>query len=126
MIYSYVCPVHGIIDAEVPADTFVCLTDGCRQQAKRLRSFNVDKISLKSHARWDPIVGAYVRNEGEFRSLLAAGQERESNELNMDVVLTQVDARDHEALAELHGHSVAERESVAEGTARAHHDEAMA
>lgn len=124
MKYSYVCAVHGIIEADVPADSFVCLTDGCRQSAKRLRAFNVDKVSLKSHARWDPIVGAYVRNEGEFRSLLHAGQERESEELGMDVVLTSVDSRDHEALAELHGHGVDERKDIAEQTQRAHHDAA--
>jgi hypothetical protein len=126
MKYAYACPIHGVIEADAPADSFICMTDGCRQQAKRLRAFNVDKVSLKTQARWDPIVGAYVRNDSEFRSLLSAGQERESNELGMDVVLTQVDSRDKEALAELHGHSVNERDSVAEQTQRAHHDEAMA
>jgi hypothetical protein len=125
MKYAYVCSVHGVIEADAPADSFICLTDGCRQQAKRLRSFNVDKVSLKSHARWDPIVGAYVRNEGEFRSLLAAGQERESNELNMEVKLDLVDARDQEGLAELHKMPVDVRLAEVENTQRANHDAAI-
>jgi hypothetical protein len=125
MKYGYVCPRHGIIDVEVPADSFRCLIDGCHETAKRLRSFSVDKASLKNHDRWDPVVGQYVRNDAEFRSLLHAGQERESRELNMDVVLQEVDARDREGLAELHGYTTDQRAEDLEPTAKANWEKAQ-
>jgi uncharacterized OB-fold protein len=123
MKYGYACPTHGIIEADACADSFICLD--CGERAKRVRSFNVDKASLKSHDRWDPVVGAYVRNEGEFRSLLHAGQERESREMNMDVVLQEVDARDREGLAELHGYTTDQRAEDLEPTVKANWEKAQ-
>lgn len=124
MKYAYACSQCGIIEAPTPHDAFFCLT--CGNEAKRVRSFNVDKASLKSHARWDPVVGAYVRNDGEFRSLLHAAQERESRELNMDVKLATVDARDSEGLAELHGTTVDSRAEELEPTTKANWEKARA
>ena len=121
MNYGYICPDHGIFEVPVPADT--CLCPSCGQTAKRYRTFAVNKASLKSQARWDPVVGQYVENDRQFRDLLAAGQEREANELNMDVPLVQVDARDNEALGELHGTGVDHRTEVKEQTERVKHDQ---
>jgi hypothetical protein len=118
--YDYRCPSCGLIHDAVPLDRIQCR---CGQSAKRLRGFAVVAGSLKSQDRWDPVVGAYVRNDREFQELLKAGQERESREMNMDVKLVQVDARDQEALGELHGTGVAHRQEVDEQTARLAHDE---
>jgi hypothetical protein len=117
MKYAYADPQCGIIESEACADAIVCLD--CGQRAKRVRSFNVDRTSLKTADRWDPVVGAYVRNDAEFRSLLHAGQERESEELGMDVVLETVDARDREGLAELHGVTTDSRAEDLEPTVKA-------
>jgi len=117
MNYAYVCPRHGIIESEVCADSIVDLE--CGNRAKRLRSFSVNKASLKHQGRWDPVVGQYVENDAQFRSLLHAGQERESEELGMDVVLDTVDARDMEGLAELHGYSTDVRAEDLEPTVKA-------
>ena len=122
MRYSYLCPSCGEIHDVVPLDRIDCR---CGQSAKRIRTFAVNTQSLKSESRWDPVVGAYVENDRQFRDLLAAGQERESAELNMDVKLATVDARDNEGLAELHGHSVDHRLEVAEGQAKIQHDKVV-
>ena len=71
---------------------------------------------------WNPVVGEYVANRREFNNLLAQGQDRESRRLGMDVKLAQVDARDTEALNELHGMSDSDRAADLEGTHRAEHD----
>jgi hypothetical protein len=117
MKYDYRCPSCGLIHDAVPLDRIQCR---CGQSAKRLRGFAVVAGSLKSQDRWDPVVGAYVRNDREFQELLKAGQEREAKELGMDVPLVAVDARDDEALGELHGtgvdHRLEEREKMAKVT----------
>jgi hypothetical protein len=117
--YDYNCPACGVIHDSVPLDAIHCR---CGIRAKRIRGFAVVSSSLKSQDRWDPVVGAYVRNEREFRELLKAGQERESAELNMDVKLECVDARDDEALGELHGTGVDHRLEQKELVAKAAHD----
>jgi len=122
MKYAYADPQCGIIESEACADAITCLT--CGQRAKRVRSFNVDRTSLKTADRWDPVVGAYVRNDAEFRSLLHAGQEREANELGMDVPLVELDARDNEGLAELHGYTTDQRAEDLEPTKKAEWEKA--
>ncbi len=59
-------------------------------------------------------MGRYVANEREFKSALAQGQERQAEKLGMDVKLETVDARDHDALAHLHGHDAGERKEMAQ------------
>lgn len=117
MRYSYADPQCGIIDSEVRADSIVCLK--CGSTAKRVRQFSVDKSSLGQSDRWDPVVGAYVRNDAEFRSLLSAQAEREEREMGVECKLVTVDARDSEGLAELHGVSPDVRAADLEGTKKA-------
>jgi hypothetical protein len=117
--YDYVCPSCGLIHDAVPLDRIQCR---CGLEAKRIRGFAVVASSLKSQDRWDPVVGAYVRNDREFREMLKVGQERESREMNMDVKLVQVDARDDEALGELHGTGIDHRLEEKEKVAKVNHD----
>lgn len=119
MKYDYLCPTDGLVQSEIPQDMIQCR---CGSQARRIRDFAFSRTALKDQARWDPVVGAYVRNDREFRNLLAQGQAREAAELGRDVVLETVDARDTEGLAELHGHSVDHRLEVKEGAERVRHD----
>ena len=126
MKYAYACADHGIIEVDVPADSFVCMEDGCGATAKRVRSFSVNASSLKSQDRWDPVVGAYVRNENEFRSLLAAQAEREERDMGVECKLVTVDARDSEGLAELHGVSPDVRAEDLEPTKKAEWEKARA
>jgi hypothetical protein len=123
--YSYKCTTENLtFDVEgPPAETAQCR---CGSVARRVYGFAVNKASLKSQARWDPVVGQYVENDRQFRDVLAASQEREAKELNMDVPLVQVDARDQEALGELHGTGLAHRQEVAEQSAKIHHDQVAA
>lgn len=122
MKYDYQCPSCGLLHDAVPLNKIQCR---CGQEAKRVWGFAVNSSSLKSQDRWDPVVGAYVRNEREFRELLKAGQERESAELNMDVKLECVDARDDQALGELHGTGVDHRLEEREKVAKVAHDKAV-
>lgn len=124
MKYAYRCPTEQI-EFEVegpPADVAQCR---CGQMGKRIRSFAVNKPSLRNQGRWDPVVGCWVNNDREFREKLKEGQARESAELGMDVPLVQLDARDQEGLAETHGHSLDSRLEVAEQTKKVKHDEAV-
>lgn len=120
--YTFRCSTENVtFDVEgPPAETHQCR---CGSPAKRVYGFAVNKASLKSQARWDPVVGQYVENDRQFRDVLAEAQEREARELNMDVPLVQVDARDQEALGELHGTGLAHRQEVAEQSAKQAHDE---
>jgi hypothetical protein len=108
--FAYHCPSCGDFDVDgIAQDTISCR---CGRTAKRKYAVSFMGSSLKSQARWDPVVGEYVENDRQFRSLLRKGQEEQSEKLNMDVKLALVDSRDTEALAELHGHSVEERLEV--------------
>ncbi len=100
LLYSYGCPACGEIDSFTRADTVTCR---CGATAKRRYRIHVDRQSLKESGRWDPVVGCYVSGDAEFRSKLAEGQAAESERLGMEVKLATCDARDNEALAELHG-----------------------
>lgn len=122
MQYDYVCPTDGLIQVNVAQDNVQCR---CGSQARRVYGFAFSRAS-KDQPRWDPVVGQYVANDREFRTLLAQGQERNARELGMDCKLEVLDARDSEGLAELHGHSVDHRHEVAEQTARTKHDEKVA
>lgn len=119
--YLYRCPRDGEIEHEVAQDSIQCR---CGNTAKRVWSVSFDRQSTKSSDRWDPQVGAYVRNEREFQALLRQGAEKQSQELNMECKLTTVDARDHEARGELHGTGVDHILAEKENTDRRKHDEA--
>lgn len=121
MKYAYRCPRDGVIEHEAALDNIQCR---CGQQAKRVWSVSFDRQSTKSSDRWDPQVGAYVRNEREFQELLRQGQDKQSQELNMECKLTTVDARDLEARGELHGTGVDHILAETERTQKVHHDEA--
>ncbi len=121
MNFTYRCSGCGEITSPVAADSIVCLEHGV--PAKRVRSFGL-KLPGET-ARWDPVVGEYVRNEAEFRSILSQQMDRESRELNMEVRLTLVDSRDKEGIAELHGRPLTTWKAEAENTAKAKHDQAV-
>ena len=123
MRYAYKCPRDGVIENEVALDTIQCR---CGQKAKRVWSVSFDRQSTKSSDRWDPQVGAYVRNEREFQDLLRQGAEKQSAELNMECKLTTIDARDLEGRGELHGTGVDHILAEKENTERKLHDEAAA
>jgi hypothetical protein len=119
--YAYICPSHGIFEAPIPADS--CLCPDCGDPSRRRWHVAFDRQSAKPSGRWDPQVGQYVANDREFRELLRAGAERQEQELGMAVPLAVVDARDDQALGELHGTGVDHRLEVKEATARKLHDE---
>lgn len=122
MKYGYRCVVElvEIEDEGPPRDMIQCR---CGAVAKRIRTFAVNKPSLKSQGRWDPVVGQYVENDRQFQEILKAGAAREAAELGMEVPLVSVDARDTEALGELHGTGVDHRKEIAEQSKRLAHDE---
>lgn len=122
MKYDYSCPSCGTIKDGVPLDRIQCR---CGLEAKRVRTFAVNKPSLRSESRWDPVVGAYVNNDREFRELLKAGQAVQEAELGMPVPLVSVDARDDEALGELHGTGVDHRLEEKEKAAKINHDKVI-
>lgn len=120
-LYAYDCPRHGEELRVYAKDAAPCLSDP-DIIAKRVWKLNIDAKSARSKGRWDPQVGAYVESDAQFRSLLREGQDREAEKLGRDVILEMVDARDTEALAELHGESVEARREVAEQTAKVKRD----
>ena len=115
-MFSYSCPQCGLVDFPEPHDQIACR---CGRAAKRRYQVQINRSSLKSEARWDPVVGAHVSSDREFRSLLAQGQDAQSERLGMDVKLATCDARDREALGELHGYSADQRTADLEGTRKA-------
>jgi hypothetical protein len=123
MRYDYRCPQCGIFESQVAADMAQCR---CGAQGRRLRGFALNRSSLRSEARWDPVVGQYVRSNREFDYLLRQGQEAESEKLNMEVKLQSVDARDSDALASLHGHSTERREHDLDSERKVKFDQANA
>jgi hypothetical protein len=98
--YAYECPACGPIESGVPGDEVQCR---CGRRAARRFHVAINRSSLRQSGRWDPVVGEYVANDREFRDLLKKGVERESENLNMDVKIETCDARDTDALADLHG-----------------------
>jgi hypothetical protein len=118
--YGYLCPNCGEIDSQVAVDSFVHLECGVR--AKRIYRVAINKSSLKHGGRWDPVVGRYVANQGEFESLLHAAADRESAELGMDVKLVEIDARDIEGINELRSMTPEQRDADLEGTRKAQFD----
>ncbi len=122
MKYLYRCGTHGDFEVPIPADS--CLCPDCGDVSRRVWAVTLNTTSARAVERYyDPQVGAVVSSQRESNELLKAGIEKQSAELNMDVKVAQVDARDTEALAELHHHSVDDRLAVKENTARALHDE---
>lgn len=121
MKYGYICPGCGPFDSEIPADNLGCR---CGRIAKRNFQVSFDIRSARVMGGWDPVVGDYVANKNEWLSKLHEGQDRESEKLNMDVVLKTCDSRDNEGLAELHGWK--DREADLENTHRVQHNRANA
>lgn len=115
--FAYHCPRCGDFDVDgIAQDTIQCR---CGATAKRKYQVQVIKSSMKPYGHWDPVVGAYVENEGQFKSLLAQGVDEQSAKNNMDYKVATVDARDTEGLAELHGQSVEERQETYRDAERA-------
>lgn len=123
MNYAYACPHCGPFDSTISGNTIQCR---CGRTAKRQFRVQFNRSSLKQQGRWDPVVGEYVANDREFRNALARGQAREEAELGMEVKLVQVDGRDKEALATLHGQTMEQREADLEGTRKAEFERAKA
>ena len=122
MNYAYTCATHGTFEVPVAADR--CLCPDCAEPSRRVWAVAIHRAGARPTERyWDPQVGAVVGSQREFNDLLKAGIERQERELNMEVKLTGVDVRDTEGLAELHGHSVEERQAEKENTQRVLHDE---
>lgn len=113
-VYLYVCPRCGPYESKLNADALQCR---CGKVAKRRFAVQFNRSSLGQSGRWDPVVGRYVANDREFRSALAEGVDRQSEKLGMDAKVVTVDARDHDALASLHGHDASERKEMADKTA---------
>jgi hypothetical protein len=108
--FQYKCPQCGPFDVDGIADDKIQCR--CGATAKRVYQVSVVKSTLKPFGHWDPVVGAYVENEGQFKSLLSKGVDAQSEKLNMDCKVTAIDARDTEGLAELHGQDVSERKEA--------------
>lgn len=108
MRYLYRCPTHGDFEDTIPGDAAACHV--CGDVSRRVFAVSVNRSGAGNSARWDPVVGDYVANHREFEYKLRQGQERESEKLGMEVKLEMVDAADHSALAELHGHTAERRE----------------
>ncbi len=108
--YLYVCPACGPFESQLSGDVLQCR---CGKAARRRFAVQFNRSSLGQSGRWDPVVGRYVANDREFRSALAEGVERQSEKLSMDCKVETVDARDHDALASLHGHDAGERKEIA-------------
>jgi hypothetical protein len=108
-MYLYNCSGCGEFESLERADF---LDHDCGLPARRVWRLRIAAETARHRGRWDAQVGAYVSNEGQFQSLLRQGQERESAELGMDVKLETVDARDQEALAELHRQPLEERKEI--------------
>ena len=117
MQYAYRCPACGPLDFDQPLDAISCR---CGRSAKRIRRFAIGTAQArKDQGGWNPVVGQYVANDAEFRSVLAAQVERESESMGMTCKVALVDSRDKEGLAELHGDvSVDHYHAEAENTAK--------
>jgi DNA-directed RNA polymerase subunit RPC12/RpoP len=112
MRYSYRCRSCGEIQSETAADMIQCRM--CGSVAKRIFQIAVNRTSLRTEARWDPVVGQYVENHRDWEYKLRSAQERESNELGMEVKLAMADPRDSDALGDLHGWGKDARDADAE------------
>lgn len=114
-MFSYLCPQCGLIDSPHPGDQVQCR---CGHTAKRRFQVSINRTSLRQTSRWDPVVGAYVENDRQFKTLLRQGQDEQAEKLGMDVKLETVDARDHDALNSLHGTNADERKHESEKAKR--------
>ena len=117
MNYAYACARCGPVEFDQPLDAIHCR---CGGRAKRIRRFAIGTAQArKDQGGWNPVVGQYVKNDAEFRSVLAAQVERESESMGMTCKVALVDSRDKEGLAELHGDvSVDHYHAEAENTAK--------
>ena len=123
MKVEYICPACGPFESDVRADTLQCR---CGQTAKRVFAIAINRTSLKSEARWDPVVGEYVENNRQFDYLLAQGAAVQEEKLGMEVVLQKVDSRAGAELDSLHGHDPNERQHLKEQTQKAKQDAGVA
>ena len=124
MEYTYRCDRGGEeLVSPTPADRIFCVTHAAA--ARRVRRFGLAKVrTQRDIARWDPVVGRYVRNDREFRDALKEAQAREEAETNMECRLVPVAAADTTALNELHSMTEADRMADLEPTLRREHDKA--
>lgn len=117
----YWCGGGHEMTSPVRADEVACLEHSTL--ARRQWGFAINTGNMrKDDAHWNPVVGQYVSNDAEFRSVLAQQVDRESKSMNMDVKIATVDSRDKEGVAELHGYSVDTYKAEAENTAKAKRD----
>ena len=123
MDFAYFCPNCGPFDSTICGDRIDCR---CGASAKRSYQISVNRSSLRTQARWDPVVGEYVENDRQFRTLLRQGQEAQEKRPKMDVKVATVDARDTEAVAELHGYTTDQREQDLEPVKKAEWEKARA
>ena len=107
-LYGYECPSCGPVTVDFPVPSVQCR---CGRIAKRQWQVSFDRSSTKPYGHRDPVVGAYVSSKGEFDSLLSQGVDREAEKLQMDVKVATCDARDTDALAELHDTTPEQRAS---------------
>lgn len=117
--FAYTCPRCGEIEHELAERSVMCR---CGHRAKRLFRVAFNRSSTKPFGRWDPVVGEYVESRAQFDSLLHKSQDAQAEKLGMDVKLATCDARDQQALAELHGTTVEQRQADLEPQQRARHD----
>lgn len=123
MRYLYRCPACGEFESPISGDSIQCR---CGSPSRRVFAISVNKASLQHQGRYDHVVGAYVRNEREFRDMVRQSAARESAELGMECKVEFVDARDREGLAETHGLTVDHYHETAEQTAKVNHDTKVA
>ena len=97
---EYLCPKDGPFESTLGSEVAVCR---CGRRAKRVWNVAINRTSLKSEARWDPVVGEYVRSNREFDYKLAQGVEAQCEKLNMDVVVEKFDPRDRDGIEAAHG-----------------------
>jgi hypothetical protein len=122
--YAYRCQAGHEITSGHALDQIECPEHG--MVAKRIRRFAIGTAQArKDEGHWNPVVGQYVKNDAEFRSVLAQQVERESEALNCDVKLALVDSRDKEGIAELHGIEPDHYAETAEDTKRHKHDQGV-
>jgi hypothetical protein len=120
MRYAYRCPNCGPLELEDIRQTSV----SCRCGRIARREWSVQVRTEGETARWDPVVGEYVRNNREFMEAVKRGKEAQEQRLGTEVSWHAVDARDHEGICELHGMTMDDRAADLEPTLKAERDKA--
>jgi len=123
--FEFRCKVHGRFTNHSRGPEGMCPQCGAisprRWDSVQIRT----TVSGGGYEGWNPVVGQYVANRREFDNVLAQGIDRESRRLGMDVKVEQVDARDTDALNDLHGMSSSDREADLDPQRKALHDQGV-